>query len=116
MGQAVVRQRNPRLISGQTHAVDLGMDDTAAHAARVLDLYVVTGSVVTEHYSEASPCSWYAWLDEQGCSLQTESENPFEAGPVHPSGRAGVPSPSAASDMGGRGIEIGAGDVGLDLV
>ena len=59
---------------------------------------------------------WYAGIEEQRRSLQTEPEDPFEAGPVHPSGRAGVPGPSAASDMGRRRIEVGADDVGLDLV
>src|SRR5450432_793313 len=116
MGHTVVRQRDPCLISGQRHAVELRSDDTTAHAAWVLESYVVAGRVVSKYYSEARPCPRYAWIQVQRPALQTEPEDPFEARPVHPSGRPGVPGPSATSDMGGRGIEVGAGDIGLDFV
>jgi len=43
LGRAVVRQRDPSLMSGQRHTVKLRTDDTAALAARILDVYVVTG-------------------------------------------------------------------------
>jgi hypothetical protein len=34
---------------------------------------------------------------------------------VHPAGRAGVPGPAAAPDMGRR-VDVGGDDIGLDLV
>ena len=49
-------------------------------------------------------------------AAQTESEDPLETRPIHPSGRAGVPGPAAAADVGGLGVDIGAGDVRFDLV
>src|SRR5450432_1362604 len=115
MGRAVVCQRDSCLNSGQRHAVEFRSDDTMSHAARVLDPYVIAGRVVSELYFEARPCFGYAGIQEQRHALQAKPEDPFEARSVHPPGRPGVPSPSAAADMGGRGIEVGASDVGLDL-
>src|SRR5665213_2685102 len=116
MGRGVVLQRYPGVMCGQRQAIELHSQDTAADAAWVLDPYVVAGGVIVKHYPKARPRFWYAWVEEQGRSLQVESENPLEASAVHPSGRAGVPGPSATSDIGGRGIEVTASDVGLDLV
>jgi hypothetical protein len=49
MGRAVVGQRDPCLISGQRHAVELRKDDTTAHAVWVLDPYVIARRVVSEN-------------------------------------------------------------------
>src|SRR5436190_6608644 len=48
--------------------------------------------------------------------LHAKSENPLEAGPVHPAGRAGVPRPAAAPDVRRYRIDVCGDDVGLHLV
>ncbi len=49
-------------------------------------------------------------------AAQPEAQDPLEARAVHPAGRAGVPGPSPASHVRALGVDVGGGDVGLDLV
>src|SRR5581483_8966962 len=53
---------------------------------------------------------------DEGCAPQTKAEDPFKSGAIHPSGRTGVPSPSAPPNMRRLRINIGADDVRFDLV
>ena len=47
---------------------------------------------------------------------QTESQDPLEAGPIHPPCGPGVPCPSAAADVRRFSINVGGDNVGLDFV
>src|SRR5437660_6537802 len=99
MGRAVFSQRDPRLISGQHLAVELRMGDPTTDAMGVLDRNFVARRGVLKHDFEARPVLGNAGSEEQECSLKTKAKNRFNAGSIYPPGRAGVPRPSAASDM-----------------
>ena len=49
-------------------------------------------------------------------SSQAEAEDPLDAGAVHPARRPRVPRPAAAPHVRRHGVDVGGGDVGLDLV
>src|ERR1700683_5167861 len=100
MGRAVVSQRDPRFLVGQRDTIELDANDAAANAGGVLHLDVVARGPGSEDDFKTRPCFWDAWVEDQRRSPQTEPEDLFETCAVHPSGRAGVPGPSAASDMG----------------
>src|SRR5690242_7548704 len=65
---------------------------------------------------KAGPYGGKAGLDGDELTLAADTENAFDAGAIHPGGRAGVPGPTAASDMRCDGIDVRSHDVGLHFV
>src|SRR5260370_34868000 len=112
MGRTIFCQRDPHLASGQRLAVEFRLGDPTADAVGVLDRNFVARRGVSKHDFEARPVLGNAWREEQECSLKTKPKNRFDAGSIHPPGRASVPRPSAASDMRRFRIDIG----GLDIM
>ena len=55
-------------------------------------------------------------FDEEQFAAFAHSQDAFESGAIHPSGRAGVPGPAAAPDMGRFRVDVGGQDVRLDFV
>ena len=100
MGRAVFCQRDPHLISGQCLAVEFRLGDPTTDAVGVLDHDFVARRGVLKNDFEARPVLGNAGGEEQERSLKTKAKNRFDAGSIHPPGRAGVPRPSAASGMG----------------
>src|SRR5581483_10994447 len=97
-------------------AVERGVGDATAHAPRIFDHNLVCRGAVSEQDLETRPCSRHAGIEVKRFPLQAQSENPFEACPVHPTCRARIPSPSAPPDMRGCRIDIGANNIWLDLI
>src|SRR5580692_2701283 len=116
MGLAIIRQGDQQRISLQQFAVELDAGNTATNAMRILDGNLVPGGMVAENDFEVSPALWNAGINVQSCPTQMKSEYPLESRPIHPSGRAGVPSPAAAPNMCWFVIYVAAGNVRLNLV
>src|SRR6202049_1084207 len=116
VGLAVIKQRNPRWPIAQRLAIALGAGDPLADTARIVDQDFVARGAIPEHDLQVRPALRDAWRQEQGRPLHAKSEDPFEAGPVHPAGRAGVPRPTAAPDVRRYRIDIRGDHVGLHLV
>ena len=116
MRGAVIRQRDPRLVAGQRYAVESVTE--RCRGRRHLDFRpdLVARGAVAEDDLEAGPCPRNAGIEKQATCPAPETPESIRGRAVHPSGRAGVPGPSAAPDMRRHGIEIGADDIGLDLV
>ena len=65
MDGAVVRERDPRAISGERHAIELGGGDAAAaRPAGSRPRSHTAGAVVSEHDLEARPCPGYARIED----------------------------------------------------
>src|ERR1700733_3160710 len=92
------------------------MGDPAIDATRVLDRYFVERRAIPEHDLEARPVFGDARCEDQKRTLAAQAENRFDSGLIHPPGRACIPCPSAASGMRRIRIDIGGGDVWLDLL
>src|SRR5207249_1709685 len=90
--------------------------DAAINSAWILDRDVVSSRVISKCDFKARPRLRYAGVDDEGRAPQTKAEDPFKSGAIHPSGRTGVPSPSAPPNMKRLRVNIGAGDVRFDLV
>src|SRR5208282_5110763 len=103
-------------MSLQRFAVEFDASNTATDSVRVFNRDLVSRGVVSENDFEVSPSLRDAGINEQSRAMQTKSEYPLEARPIHPSSRAGVPTPATAPDVCGLGIYVAAGNVGLGLV
>ena len=97
-------------------AVELRIGDSTTDPMGILDRDFVTRGGVLKHDFEARPVLGNAGGEEQECSPKTKAKNRFDAGSIHPPDRAGVPRPSATSDMRRFCIDIGGDDIRLDLV
>src|SRR5580658_8702079 len=116
MSGAVVGQRNVPGDVPKRRAIELKVSDSAADSTRVLDRDLVARGAVFESNLVTSPVGRYAGIEEQRFAAHTKSEYPLEARPIHPSGGACVPRPSAASRVRRRRVNVGARDVRLNLV
>lgn len=58
------------------------------HAVRnsvwVLDLYIVARRVIAECDVKAPPCTWDTRIEIKSCAPQPKTEDPFDAGAIHP--------------------------------
>src|SRR5260370_40246400 len=116
MSYTVVDQRNVRGSLRQRLAIELQVSHSAADAARILNRDLVTRGAVPKSEIVASPATRYAGIEEQFFAPQTKSEYPLETRPIHPSGGTRVPGPSAAPYVRRYRVNVGAGDVRLDLI
>src|SRR5665647_164841 len=82
----------------------------------IVDGHLIAGCAVSKYDFKFSPCTGNARVEPQGVALHGETQNRFETGPIHPSGRTRVPCPTAASDVRCNGVDIRANHVRLDLV
>ena len=96
-----------RSVSRQRFAVELQARDAAADPVRILDRDLVARRAVAEDDLEAPPGPRHAGIEDQRRAAQAEAEDPLEARPIHPSGRAGVPGPAAAPDVRRLGVDVG---------
>src|SRR5438876_6620850 len=115
MGLLVISERNARAVV-ERHAVELERRDAPAHAARVLDDDVIPRGPIPERNGEPLPGWRDTRIEHKSCALQPEAEQPFDPGPVEPSGRSRVPSPAATTDVRRLGVYVSRDDVRLDLV
>src|ERR1700733_2574766 len=97
-------------------AVERRPHDAAVHPVRVLHHDAVARCAVLVGDLETGPSARDAGLDDEDAAAQTDAQYCLHGGAVHPTGGTRVPGPAAAPDMLGSGIDIGAYDVGLDLV
>ena len=100
----------------QFPAIQRGAGDAAAHAAGIVHPDKVARRSMQVGGFETSPAVRNAGLDRQLLAPQMDPQNAFHRGAVHPTGRAGVPGPSAAAVVRSRGIHVGAHHVGFNLV
>src|SRR5205823_11117722 len=111
----IISERDSRLAVVRL-AIDLNGRHPPSHTLRVLDSDVVPRRVIAERDVEALPRTRDTRIDHEPRATQPESENPLEAGSIHPSGGPRVPRPAPAADVRGFGIDVPGEDVGLDLV
>ena len=97
--------------------INRGVGDATPNAIRIFNpnSHIVLSRVETLSRSCGHALGMHGSRRRRSPS-QTQSQDALDAGALHPSGRAGVPGPAAASDMRRRRIDIGGDDVGLDLV
>ena len=115
MTPAVVDQRHGTR-GRQHHAIEGHAGHAVALAGGILDPDLVGGVLVAERDVEARPRRRDAGCDRQLVAAHPEPEHRFEAGAIQPARRTGVPGPATAPDVRRHRIDIGAGDIGLDLV
>src|SRR5664279_3374073 len=113
---AVVGERDRGAGARQDSAVQFDRCHPATDSLRVLDDDLVLGRVITEVDLVARPGAGNAGIEQEGRSPQSESEDPLDAGLVHPSRRSGVPGPTAAADVRRFRVDVSRHDVRLDLV
>ena len=83
----VIDQRDARSqVRRQRAAVQLRVRYAAAEAHGVVDQDFVARRTIFEHNLEARPLFRDARSQEQARCLYAKSQDPFEAGPVHPAG------------------------------
>src|ERR1700691_1843584 len=99
MGSAVIRQGYQHRISLERLAADLDAGNTAADSVGILDSDLIARGVVAKDDFEVPPGLRDTRINQQSRAAQTKSQYPFETRPIHPSRRAGVPGPAAASHM-----------------
>src|SRR5439155_22468200 len=113
---AVVGQWDAGRVTGQDLAVELHRRDAPAHAVRVLDRDLVGRRSALKVYLVASPAARDAWIDDEGRPPKAESQDRFDAGLVHPAGRAGVPGPPATTHVRRLGVDVRRHHIRFDLV
>lgn len=64
-------------------------------------------------YLEGRPITWRSWIEPKLVDIQMESQQRFDDEPIHPTGRARVPSPPSASNMGCDSIYVCSDNVGF---
>src|SRR4030095_15645698 len=115
MSRAIVDERHG-LLSRCLCAVDLHARNTAGDAIRILDVHLVARRVVTKRDGKAGPGARNAGIDEEGRAAKAKAQQPLDARAIHPAGRARVPAPSAAPQVGRLGVDVTRDDVRLDTV
>src|SRR5207247_9515940 len=74
------------------------------------------GRWVAEPELEASPRAGNAGIEVQDRAAQPEPKEPLDPGAIHPACGARIPRPATTTDVRVFGIDVGGGDIGLDLV
>src|SRR5579863_10249494 len=97
-------------------AVERCAHDAAAHPVRIHHHDSVARCAISIRDLVSGPCAGDAGLDDEGPAPQTDAHYCLHGGAVHPTGGTRVPGPAAAPDMLGGRVNVGAYDVGLDLV
>src|SRR4051812_25061769 len=98
MAAAVILQRD-RLARRPGGPIDLDRRDAPARAGRVLDLDVVRRRPVSDGKAVSGPAPRDAGIENERATPEVQPQDRLDAGLVHPAGRAGVPGPSAATDV-----------------
>src|SRR6185503_20574495 len=62
------------------------------------------------------PPLWDARVDVKFSALQAHTQNAFDAGPLHPSRCARIPSPASPSDMLGSCINVSRDDIRFNFI
>src|SRR5436305_5109601 len=113
----VIEQLDGRVFVGGEHfAVDLDCNNTAIDSERIVHGDLITCRAMLECDFKSGPASGDTRVENQVGTLDAKPEERFENYAVHPSRRSRVPRPSAAPDMRGLRIDIGASHIWLDLV
>ncbi len=113
---AVVDERRQDRPALQHRAVKPGRDDAARDAVRVGHRDVVGRSATAQGRLEPGPSRRNAGVDLQAIAAHLEAQDALDPGPLHPTCRAGVPGPAAASDPPWRGGDVGSHYVGLHAI
>src|SRR5205085_5855478 len=101
---AVVLERN--LAGCLRRTVHFNRRHAATQARGVLDLDVVARPPVAIDDLVLAPAARDTRLDPELLAAQAEAEDEFQPRAIHPTGRACVPSPTAASRVRPDGIDI----------
>src|SRR5438093_466193 len=112
---AVVSERDRRA-TRERRAVELDARYPARHAAGVLDRDLVVRRVVAKADFEAAPGARDARVEVKRAAPDAESQDPLDAGAMHPAGGARVPGPAATAHVRWFGVDIGRRHIGLHLV
>src|ERR1700731_3888578 len=107
MGLCVIEQRDALLRGIKRDSVELDSGDPVRNAARVLDGDFIARSAMAVAHSKGGPAWRDARVEEEQFAAFAHAEDAFESGTIHPSGRAGIPGPAAAPDMGRFRIDVG---------
>src|SRR5262245_24277348 len=83
---------------------------------RVLDADLVARRVVAKRDGKTRPAPRDARVDEERGPAEPEAQQPLDAGPIHPPGRARVPGPAPAPRMRRFGVDVAGDHVGLDPI
>src|SRR5665647_3557108 len=82
----------------------------------IVNGHLIAGSAVSKHDVKISPCAGHTRVEPQSVALNGETQDRFEACPIHPSGRSRVPGPAAAPYMGRNGVDIRANHIWFNLI
>src|SRR5690606_25730563 len=99
MAASVQCQTDAPLVTVERRVVELRLPDAAIGSGRVLDADGVAGFAQGDARFEGRPFAADAGIEEQPVAFAPYAENAFDAGAVHPAGRACVPGPAAAAVM-----------------
>ena len=82
----------------------------------VFDLYFVASGAVSKHDSESWPRLRNARIKMQRRASNSQSQNAFDAGALHPSRGARIPSPAATPDVRRDSIDIRGNNIRFNFV
>src|SRR2546426_1944592 len=114
MRPAVVEKRDRCGIDGR--AVYRGRHDTSAPARWVGHGDLVAAVEEPPGNPVLGPRGWNARVDDERLATPPKTENAFDAGAIHPAGRPGVPTPSAASGVWRPSVDVASHHVGFRFV
>src|SRR5205085_1227891 len=105
------------VIDQGNHAIraDLTIQGNASHSVlhslRILHRDVIGRGVVAIGNFVAVPIGWNAWIQAERTSLDMETEDVFQADPIKPSCRAGVPGPAPPPGVRRLTIDVPGDDI-----
>src|SRR6476659_10687740 len=113
----VIEQLDGRVFIVREHfAVDLDCNDAAIDAERIVHGNLIARRAMLECDFKTGPAAGDARVENQSGALHAQTKQRFQDYTVHPSRRSRVPRPTAAPDMRGLRIDIGANHIRLHLV
>jgi hypothetical protein len=107
MRSAVIEQSQTQWTVPKRDSIDRRGHDATSELVGIGNFDRVLRRVEPHHHLEARPCLRNTRVEMQDVTLKAQAEDALDAGSLHPSARASVPSPAAAPDMGRCGIDIG---------
>src|SRR5882757_5736423 len=107
MNCAVISDPNPQRSIRDFNSVQLGEGNTSADSSKIVHSDFVSCRLPMNNHFECRPALWNTRVEIQEGAADAQPENAFDTRALHPTRRACVPCPPAASHMRRGSIDIG---------